>query len=207
MRCHAEPPASIAFVNRNGKLEEEIGFCLLGGYGIRMEIAAAYFRRLKSHGVFEQTATENEILQLLMMPVCLDGHQARYRFPRQRAHRLYSAIHDLASMELNTSDAVTLRNQLQSLEGVGPKTASWIVRNWLGADSVAILDIHVLRAGWTMGLFERARRLPQHYPELEQRFILFAERLQLRASVLDAVMWTDMRKFGSRLFRTLSMNT
>ncbi|MDZ3993341.1 hypothetical protein PspTeo4_24872 [Pseudomonas sp. Teo4] len=40
-----------------------------------------------------------------------------------------------------------LRDWLLELPGIGYKTASWVARNWLDADDVAILDIHILRAG------------------------------------------------------------
>ncbi|MGK7863061.1 hypothetical protein [Falsiroseomonas sp. E2-1-a4] len=61
------------------------------------------------------------------------------------------------------------------LNGIGPTTASWIARNWLGAASVAILDIHVIRAGQLIGLFEQEVRLPRDYFGMERRFLDFAE--------------------------------
>ena len=79
------------------------------------------------------------------------------------------------------------------LPGIGPKTASWIVRNWLGSDDVAILDVHVLRAGILMGLFPEDCRLPKDYEVLEKKFLDFARAIQVRASLLDAIMWRDMR--------------
>ena len=108
---------------------------------------------------------------------------------------------DLECLSLPRTDPVAFRDQLQSLEGVGPKTASWITRNWLDTDEVAILDIHVLRAGWRLGLFEEACRLPNDYTKLENRFLLFAKNLHVRPSQLDSVMWLDMRTFGSNLAR------
>jgi endonuclease III len=45
-----------------------------------------------------------------------------------------------------------------SLPGIGPKTASWIARNWLDADDVAILDIHIMRVGQVIGLFPLSKR-------------------------------------------------
>jgi thermostable 8-oxoguanine DNA glycosylase len=79
------------------------------------------------------------------------------------------------------------------LPGIGPKTASWIVRNWTGTDEVAILDVHVLRAGQLMGLFPREIKLPRDYGRLEQIFLEFSKALNVRASLLDAIIWREMR--------------
>ena len=44
-----------------------------------------------------------------------------------------------------------------------------------------------------MRLFDRAFVLPRDYREMERRFLSLAEAIDVRASVLDAVMWTEMR--------------
>ncbi|MGY3221470.1 thermostable 8-oxoguanine DNA glycosylase [Bradyrhizobium sp. USDA 4512] len=82
------------------------------------------------------------------------------------------------------------------IPGVGPKTASWITRNWLGSDEVAILDIHIIRAGVLIGLFGRQQSVPRDYDVMEARFLAFAAALNVRPSLLDAVMWREMRKLG-----------
>ena len=203
MRCATADPVDIDFVNRHGTLEEEIGFCLLGGFGVTLAVATAFFERLRTNGAFEKGAVlrEADLFVMLDAPAAVFGRPHRYRFPRQRARRLYRAMADLAQMEFDEADPNRFRDQIQSLEGVGPKTASWIARNWLGTDSIAILDIHVLRAGWLLKLFDKNCRLPRDYLDLESRFLCFAKNLHVRASVLDSVMWYDMRTFGSDLAR------
>jgi thermostable 8-oxoguanine DNA glycosylase len=86
-----------------------------------------------------------------------------------------------------------MRQLLLSIEGIGPKTASWIVRNVMGSDDVAIIDIHILRACTGMGVFPSDIRLPRDYEPLERRFIAFSNAIDVRPSVLDAVMWSEMR--------------
>lgn len=201
VRCETADLADIDFVNRHGSLADEIGFCLLGGFGVTLEVATAFYQRLRDFGVFQagSDVTERELLNLLMEPAIVNGRPHRYRFPNQRARRISAAMKELSRMELDPGDPIGFRDSIQSLEGVGPKTASWIVRNWLDVDTIAILDIHVLRAGWAMNLFARDCRLPKDYLDLENRFIMFAEQLDLRASVLDSVIWSDMRRFGSSL--------
>ena len=203
MRCATANPADIDFVNRHGTLEEEIGFCLLGGFGVTLEVATAFFERLRINGVFEPgvIVPETDLFAMLDEPAAVRGRPHRYRFPTQRARRLHRAMANLAQMEFDEADPIRFRDQIQCLEGVGPKTASWIARNWLDTDSIAILDIHVLRAGWVLKLFDKNCRLPRDYLDLERRFLCFAKNLHIRASVLDSVMWYDMRTFGSNLTR------
>jgi thermostable 8-oxoguanine DNA glycosylase len=95
-----------------------------------------------------------------------------------------------------TDDALAFRRHLMRIPGIGPKTASWITRNWLGSDEVAILDIHIIRAGLLIGLFDRSMRVPRDYEALERRFLEFCGALGARPSLLDAVMWRAMRNIG-----------
>lgn len=203
MRCETADMDEIDFVNRHGSLEEEVGFCLLGGFGVTLEVATAFYERLRDCGVFSKGSqpTENDILGMLVTPATVLGRPHKYRFPNQRARRIAGAMRLLEDMKLATDNPVRFRDQLQSLEGIGPKTASWIARNWLDTDDIAILDIHVLRAGWFLGLFHTDCRLPRDYLALEAKFLTFAHRLHVRPSVLDSVMWFDMRTFGSNLAR------
>lgn len=85
-----------------------------------------------------------------------------------------------------------LRDWLMQLPGIGPKTASWIARNWMDADDVAILDIHIMRVGQAIGLFPRELTVERHYRELETLFLQFSQALDVRASELDAVLWYEM---------------
>ena len=203
MRCLSGDPTTTDFVNRRGTLEEEVGFCLLGGFGVTFEVATAFFEHLRTNGAFERGSVFSEaaLFAMLNERTIVRGRSRRYRFPAQRARRLHRAMTELAQMEIDEADPIGFRDQIQTLEGVGPKTASWIARNWLDTDSVAILDVHVLRAGWFLKLFKRDCRLPRDYLELEKRFLCFATNLHVRASVLDSVMWYDMRTFGSNLAR------
>ena len=203
MRCAKADRVEIDFVNRHGTLEEEIGFCLLGGFGVTLEVATAFFERLQANGAFQSGAVVSEaaLLAMLNEPTVVRGRPHRYRFPAQRARRIHRAMVELTGLELNEAEPIRFRDELQALNGVGPKTASWITRNWLDADCIAILDIHVLQAGWWLKLFDRNCRLPRDYLNLESRFLSFAESLLVRASILDSVMWHDMRTFGSKLAR------
>lgn len=195
-RCSWPVETLPAFVTRDGSLLEEIGFCLLGGYGIRYEVNAAAFDRLKEHGAFDlrRSCEETQLLELLRAPLSVLGRDIHYRFPNQRARRVSKARREVQIGDLEGLTPLALREQLQRIEGIGPKTASWIVRNLLDSDEVAILDVHVIRACRRMALFPEVTALPRDYFTLEHKFLELARGIGVRASVLDAVMWSEVRK-------------
>lgn len=186
------------YVCRESTLKEQIGFCLLGGFGITAEMNHAIYDRLDAEGMFVpgQELTAQEIERLLREPVNVDGRLRRYRFPNQRAGRLATAMRLIEEDPPSSENPRKFRDDLIKIPGIGPKTASWITRNWLGSDEVAILDIHIIRAGILIGLFHRRQTVPRDYAVMEDRFLAFAKALHVRPSLLDAVMWREMRRLG-----------
>lgn len=201
VRCRWED-ANPDYVTKHATLAEETGFCLLGGYGIKYEVNAAAFDRLQAASVFDLDVVleEAEILALLKAPLRVSNRDVRYRFPNQRARRLASMRDTLGKVSLTSRDPHRMRQALLAIEGIGPKTASWIVRNVLGSDEVAIIDIHILRACTSMGVFPSDIRLPRDYEPLERRFIAFSNAIDVRPSVLDAVMWSEMRSVPAKVW-------
>jgi len=129
-------------------LKEEVGACLLGGHGIPASVGLAAFRHVKQRGAFgDVPPTEEELLGWLYEPLSIDGRSIRYRFAKQKARYLAAALQKLATEEAPLSSGKSLRNWLLSIPGIGYKTASWVARNWLDADDVAILDIHICGPG------------------------------------------------------------
>jgi N-glycosylase/DNA lyase len=179
-------------------LKAEVCFCLLGGYGITAELNCAAYERLEQSGILasDKPPSMEMIEELLLQPLEVGARQVRYRFPRQRAARIASALSYMASLPPRQGNSLELRQYLLSIDGIGPKTASWIARNWLGCSKVAILDIHVERAGRRIGLFGPKERLPRDYFSMERKFLSFAEALGVEASVLDMAIWSTMRSLG-----------
>ncbi|WP_425644418.1 hypothetical protein [Agrobacterium leguminum] len=190
--------ASHGFVSPSATLHEEVGFCLLGGYGVTAEMNHAFFEVLCDAGVFVPGARvpASVIEGLLRSNAIVDGRPRRYRFPRQKAARIEAALQKIESDPPPVDDPVAFRNALLLVPGIGPKTASWIARNLLGADEVAILDIHVIRAGKLMGLFHGETKLPRDYFDMERRFLDLCKIMEIKASLLDAIIWGEMRKLG-----------
>jgi thermostable 8-oxoguanine DNA glycosylase len=98
-----------------------------------------------------------------------------------------------------------LRNWLLRLPGVGPKTASWVVRNHLGSDRVAIIDVHLLRAGVIAGVYDPAWTPAKHYDLLEDFFLAWADHGRVSAAALDSIIWADMAGLGRSVYDALGV--
>jgi thermostable 8-oxoguanine DNA glycosylase len=159
-----------------------------------MEVNFAVWEHLHDKGLFGPTPPDAaQIEAWLREPFKVGGRMIRYRFPQQRAERIAQALKELECADPDPTDGLALRARLMQLPGVGPKTASWIVRNWAGSDALAILDIHVLKAGQIMGLFPTRARLSRDYEQLENCFLTFSKALGVRESLLDALIWREVR--------------
>ena len=173
-------------------LTHEVAACLLGGHGIPAAVGLAAYASVRDKGFLEGTPSEQELLKLLQAPLTVNGRQVHYRFARQKARYLSAALAFLSIHAPPIQTGKTLRDWLLQLPGVGNKTASWIARNWLRADDVAILDIHILRVGTAIGLFPKSLAVERHYFALEELFLSLSERMGVRPSELDAVIWYEM---------------
>lgn len=182
-------------------LVEELCACLLGGYGMPAELGLAAFQRLKALGLLTGAVAADEIERALGEPFLLFNKPRRYRFTRQKSRFLASALMRLREDEIPT-DHRACRDYLTTFAGIGPKTASWIVRNQYGSDEVAILDIHILRAGTMVGIFQESADPARDYFGLEHRFLSFCRAISEPASLIDSLMWDYMRRIGPTRLRT-----
>jgi N-glycosylase/DNA lyase len=184
---------------------EEVAACLLGGHGIPAEICNAAFERVKRHGLIAQLCDDTASFEeVLCEPLEIGNRWVRYRFWRQKSRYLAAAFRQLKSTDIFFDDAVEVRNRLVAFQGIGPKTASWIVRNWMDSDAVAILDIHIVRAGQLMNLFRQSERVERHYLQMEEKFVMLASKLAVPTSDLDALIWAMMRTTPHIVARMLS---
>lgn len=173
-------------------LVEEVAACLLGGHGIPATVGLAAYSRLRERGALSgNPVSEEELEALLREPLEVEGRSIKYRFAAQKARYLAAAL-PAAHAAPKFPTGRQLRDWLLSIPGIGYKTASWIARNWLDADDVAILDIHIMRVGQIIGLFPKSFTVEHNYLELERRFLQLSTSLDVRASELDAVIWWEM---------------
>lgn len=177
----------------SSSLIEEVVMCILGGYGIPAEVGIIAFHHLKDQQLICPNASFEEIYGVLGAPMTNEkGKQIRYRFAKQKTTYLHRFLNrnDLECIpQLND---IELRNWLLTIDGIGLKTASWITRNWLRSDNVAIIDIHLFRAGKLTGFF--TKNTISDYLTLEKEYLGFCHALEVSASDLDALIWRYMKK-------------
>lgn len=185
-------------------LLEETAACLLGGHGIPASMGLAAFEHLRDKNAFSgEIISEDKLYMWLSEPIKHNNKLARYRFAKQKAKYLHSAIIKLSQNAEPKTSGRELRDWLMNINGIGPKTASWIVRNWMDANDVAILDIHLYRAGLLGKFFPKEMTIEKNYFDLEERFLAIADAINVNASELDAVIWHEMQN-SSRVMKLLN---
>lgn len=186
-------------------LKEEVAACLLGGHGIPAQVGVAAFEMLKAKGAFaSKSITQDKLLEWLSNPLMINGREVKYRFANQKSKYLYHALHILDTQSPPLTSGRALRDWLLQIKGVGLKTASWVARNWLNANDVAILDIHILRAGILSGFYSPGLNVEKDYLELEAKFLEFSEAINIPASELDAEIWWQFSQAATVVHRLFS---
>ena len=178
--------------------EEEVVACLLGGHGIPSEMGIAKFNQFKDSQIFSSESISLEIIENIMhAPVYLDGKNKKYRFAKQKSKYIYDALTKISCVNEKEKSDLELRNFLLSVNGIGLKTASWIVRNYRNSNDVAILDIHLYRAGLLAGFFTENDKIEKNYFAMEKKFLHFCKHLDIQTSKLDAVIWRVMKELNT----------
>jgi thermostable 8-oxoguanine DNA glycosylase len=205
-RCQNAVPAEYVYAFGN-TLAEEVAACILGGHGIPAEVGLAAYVRLRAQGFFDADArpSGHDLEAALRVPLNVAGRTVHYRFAAQRGQRLGAALRMLHEDDERPTDAVALRDWLLRLPGVGLKTASWVVRNHLGSDRVAIIDVHLLRAGVIAGIYDPAWTPAKDYPLLEDLFLSWADHGRVSAAALDAIIWAEMASLGRSVYSALGV--
>lgn len=198
----AEFPAGKGRHRLGASLREEVAVCVLGGYGVPGPVGNAAFIALRDAGLLADGLDEDAMAEgmsaVLARQLDVGGRAMRYRFHQQRPRRLAAALTGLADWERDADELedLELRDRLMMLPGVGPKTASWVVRNHRDSDAVAIIDVHVQRAGITAGMFCAEWTLPRHYDLFESAFLGWASVGSVSAADLDATIWGLLSTLG-----------
>lgn len=209
-----EFPTSTGRHRLGTNLREEVAVCMLGGYGVPGPVGNAAFLALRDSGLLEagleQDAAADAMTEVLAEPLDVGaGRRMRYRFHQQRPRRLAAALAGLTAWESDADelDDLQLRDHLMELPGVGPKTASWVVRNYRDSDAVAIIDIHIQRAGITAGVFCADWSPPRHYGRFESAFLGWAAAGAVSAANLDAAIWRLLSTLGRQRQRLVPKRT
>lgn len=181
---------------RGHTLLEEVAACILGGHGVSAAMSEAAFTTLRAGGLLAgRSVTSAEVSSALQSSLESAGYKGRYRFPRQRGAAIARAIDYLLTRPA-PAEGELLRDYLMGIAGIGYKTASWVVRNHLSSDCVAVVDIHLVRAGLSAGIFDEKWRLPRDYLLYERFFLKWAEQAAVSAVHLDACIWGLLSGLG-----------
>ncbi len=181
------------------RLRRELLFCLLGGHGIPYELNGSATEILWRRGLFRHwrpttTLLEDELSRAQFEPQRRDGTLRRYRYPTRKAKLLTDAARWLGQDGLLFPALQSLvsererRALLCECPGMGPKSASWLLRNCGMAARLAILDVHVLRvmreSGLTNGVVTAS-----NYNQLEQMFVSWCDDLGADPAGFDLLLW------------------
>ena len=185
------------------EIENELLFCLMGGFGITYEhgrSAAEVIWQLRpfseewqDHDLFE--AVLDELMQAQFVPTKADGTLSRYRFPRRKASMIVKARNwlllnsPLDQRLLLMVSSKERRSFLCDCPGVGLKTASWLLRNLGMGDELATIDIHVIRALSEAGRVPDNMRMPRDYELVEEAFLEWCYELNASPAAFDLFVW------------------
>lgn len=184
---------------------EEVVACLLGGYGIPSEMGLLAYDRLKKLDLIHPLVSHRKIYAALSKPFNSNGgKKVFYRFYNQKSNYIFEFLQRSDLSDLENYNDKELRKVLLTIKGIGPKTASWITRNWMKSENVAILDIHILRAGKIAGIFKETDDVSKQYFELENAYINFCKAMDVLPSNMDAIIWSYMKKSSKLAIKIIS---
>jgi len=153
---------------------------------------------------------EGCIVESLTQPIPLvfgvSNKYFKYRYPRLRANHIRRSAEciyaDNCSIKwiLNsTRDPREMRIKImQSSVGIGPKQSSLFLRNIGFTDRLAILDSHVLRYMFLVGLINVKTQTVStltRYQEIEEYLRSYTNRLGANLAYFDTAIWVTMRVF------------
>jgi N-glycosylase/DNA lyase len=187
-------------------VHRELLFCLLGGHAVSYELARSATEVCDRLDVFAsgwapdelEARLSSELSAAQFLPLKRDGTPRRYRYPRRKAHLVVRARSWLLERPALTRDLPLLdderdrRAYVCGCPGIGPKTASWLLRNLGYAHKLAVLDVHVLRAMVTAGVLP-STRLPQDYEQIEASYLAWCEEIEASPAAFDLFLWEFQR--------------
>ncbi len=186
-------------------LREEVVACLLGGYGFKAELGLLAFHRIKNLRLIREGVRLEEIEKAISTPFTLNGKEVHYRFSRQKSKYIFYFLQRSDIGEFEKLKGSRLRDKLMTIKGIGPKTASWITRNYSNSEDVAIVDIHIYRAGRLAGFVNPKWDMQKDYYKIEESFLDFCHSINALPSKMDSIMWNQMKESNRRAIELLNL--
>lgn len=190
----------------------ELCFCLLSG-NVAYELAKSVVSVLSEKGLLDyewiinkKNAQEKICLKFMgsnFEPKKNDGSLRKYRYPTKRSIEIVKAAKIIYSTttikQILSSDKseVEIRNYFaENIPGLGIKEASHFLRNIGFANSLAIIDVHVLsflKENDFVNYDKNSSLTTRRYVILEKILKNFAKFHNLSLSILDLAIWHYMR--------------
>ena len=187
----------------------ELSCCILSSQ-VPYDLARAASQRIVDSGIFRNNepprldALRSDLVSHLSSPVAVGNTWRRYRFPQRRADQLASTfcmVHQkfgsLGQLLRRYPDARSTREwMVENMHGVGPKQASMFLRNVAVSYDLAIIDRHVLRYVYLIGLVHgdvgvASIRAYEKWEAMLREYATTAMACPL--GVLDWAIWIVMR--------------
>ena len=188
--------AKVKDMAASSDLVTETVFCLLGGYGVPFEIASEAWEVILPL-VGTGTPSAGDLLEALSKPL---PSGRRYRFPNQRSERIARCLQALSGGHPDPGDIPALKTYLRELPGIGPKTASWIIRNVTASPDVVIVDVWLVRALTAAGISKPDWDVARHYDRYETVLLQYCDAAGLSAAAVDLCIWEKAREAGAAAF-------
>lgn len=186
-------------------LREEVVACLLGGYGLKAELGLLAFHRIKNLRLIREGVRLEDIEDAISAPFRWKGKEVHYRFSHQKSRYIFYFLQRSDIDELENLSGSRLRDKLMTIKGIGPKTASWIARNYSNCEDVAIVDIHIYRAGRLAGFVNPKWDMQKDYYKIEESFLDFCHSIHALPSKMDSIMWNQMKESNRRAIKLLNL--
>lgn len=186
-------------------LEEEVVACLLGGYGFKAELGLLAFHRIKNLRLIRRGTRFEELEKAISAPFRWNGKEVHYRFSHQKSKYIFWFLQRNDIDELENLRGIKLRDKLMTIKGIGLKTASWIARNYGNCEDVAIVDIHIYRAGRLAGFINSKWDMQKDYYKIEESFLDFCHSINALPSKMDSLIWNQMKESNRRAIELLNI--
>ncbi len=188
------------------RLFEEVMFCIVGGFGVEFEHAVSVAQRVLQLGLGDpgwgderlEARLLEEFARPQFEPQRRDGRLRRYRYGGSKARLIVRARRWLLQQRnlVGRLEAMGCeqerRNVLMECPGLGPKSASWALRNVGLCVDLAILDVHVTRALRLAGRMT-TERLPKDYDVVERSFLRWCRDSGAPPGAFDLFLWEWQR--------------
>lgn len=201
---------------QENQLWEEM-VCTILSSRVSYELTNATTEKLKNNNLLLSSNVNSlkqykkELKNILNSPIRYndsqgDLHISKYPFYNQKANyiastakSIYGEGKTIKQIIKSCNNRLEVRNEIIKVtKGFGPKQASLYLRNIGYHDQYAIFDTHILKFLFLIGILDNKINNINKlylYEKLEDTFISFANKLNIKVPILDLSIWIVMRVY------------